>query len=88
MFTTKRFALLAATAAIACSGVAAQAGHASEPRPVLDGRGTAALMEEEGIAYDVVARPDADGIIAVLIGLRAPRPFTPPIGTDKGSVVG
>ena len=87
MFTTKRFALLAATAAIACSGIAAQAGHASEPRPVLRS-GTAALMEEEGIAYDVVARPDADGIIAVLIGLRAPRPFTPPIGTDKGSVVG
>ena len=88
MFSTRRFALLAATAAIACSGAAAQNGHAAEPRAVVDGRGSAALMEEEGIGWEVVARPDADGIIAVLIGLRAPRPFTPPIGTDKGSVVG
>jgi hypothetical protein len=34
------------------------------------------------------ARPSADGIIAVLIGLNhapAPTGFTPPIGTDKGS---
>jgi hypothetical protein len=34
-------------------------------------------------------RPSADGIIAVLIGLNhapAPTGFTPPIGTDKGSV--
>jgi hypothetical protein len=88
MFSTRRIALLAATAAIACSGVAAQAGHAAEPRPVVDGRGAAALIEEEGLFYEVVAQPEADGIIAVLIGLHAPRPFTPPIGTDKGSVVG
>ncbi len=61
-----------ATAAIACSR--GQAGHAAVP----DGRGTAALMEE-GIAR---RRPDADGF-----GADRPRapPFTPPIGTDKGS---
>jgi len=32
--------------------------------------------------------PDAqNGIIAILIGQVAAQPFTPPIGTDKGSVV-
>jgi len=29
--------------------------------------------------------PGPDGIIAILIGLVKPQPFTPPIGTNHGS---
>ena len=30
--------------------------------------------------------PSSDGIIAILIGQVQSQPFTPPIGTDKGSL--
>jgi hypothetical protein len=42
--------------------------------------------QERGFVVDgpLTAQPAENGIIAILIGL-AHRPFTPPIGSDKGS---
>jgi hypothetical protein len=57
------------------STLAATAGIALAP--------TAALAAEP--AHAPSAGPD--GIIAILIGQVHAQPFTPPIGTDKGSVV-
>jgi hypothetical protein len=76
---------LATAAAIAIGALAAAAPVGAQERDpqgfVVDG------------PYSVhQGEPGANGIIAILIGLsqspRDPRTFTPPIGSDKGSIAG
>jgi hypothetical protein len=46
---------------------------------------TLALIPAAAHARTPTEQPAASGIIAILIGLYAPAPFTPPIGSNKGS---
>ena len=49
-----------------------------------------AVLPANAAAATPAAKPSADsnGIIAILIGQVHAEPFTPPIGTDKGSFAG
>jgi len=80
--TNLKRTLATATAIAAATLAAAAPANAQERDPrgfVVDGPYTVQQGD-----------PSANGIIAILIGLsqspRDPRTFTPPIGSDKGSI--
>jgi hypothetical protein len=73
MITKKLLSTLAALAAIAIAPTAAVAGEPARTR-------APGAIEQSAAG--------ADGIIAILIGLAQAQPYTPPIGSDKGSFAG
>jgi hypothetical protein len=57
----------------------------TKPLAALAVAATLALIPTTAHAQTPTEQPAANGIIAILIGLYAPAPFTPPIGSNKGS---
>jgi hypothetical protein len=96
--TLKRSLATAAAIAAGTLAIAAPAGaHDRDPRGFLvdvpcsvDAPVSRAAEPARAPASGAIEQPaaGADGIIAILIGLAQAQPFTPPIGTDKGSFAG